>query len=276
MKIFLTGGTGFIGSHFLKQALSAGHEVTALRRKGSKPRIPIALQPTWLEEPFEELSSDHLKGFDVVVHLAAHSANVPYDSLEKCIHWNVTVPLRMAVQACRAGVHRFIVAGSCFEYGLAGEKYEWIPPDAPLEPTLSYPTSKAAASVAWSGFSREYGTSVSILRIFQVYGEGEAAGRLWPSIIAAAKSGADYPMTQGEQVRDFILVEDVAQNFVRELGLQPAGLSVRNVGTGKPQTVAEFARAVWAQQGASGKLIIGALPYRANEVMRFVPLVRPS
>ncbi len=275
MKLFVTGGTGFVGTHFLRQALAEGHEVTAVRRPGSQPRLPLRVEPLWLDLPMDQLEAKHFSGQEVLVHLAAHSANVPYDTLENCLHWNVTVPMRMAAKAYEAGVNTFLIAGSCFEYGRSGERYDLIPTDAPLEPTQSYPISKAAASVAWSGFAREKHTSVSILRIFQVYGEGEPEGRLWPSIRAAALSGKDYEMTAGEQVRDFISVEEVARHFIKNLThcAPPGEPVVTHVGTGKPQTVAEFAAAIWRDNQAAGQLLIGRLPYRKNEVMRFAPLM---
>lgn len=276
MKLFITGGTGFIGSHCLHQALASGHEVRALRRSGSRPRIPLTTEPEWLDVPFDRLEPYHFAGIEAVVHLAAHSANIPYDSLENCLHWNVTVPLCMAHKAWSSGVQRFVVAGSCFEYGRAGERYALIPMDAPLEPTQSYPISKAAASVAWQGFARERNVAVSIMRIFQVYGEGEPAGRLWPSLKAAAMAGADYPMTAGEQVRDFVEVSEVARQLLRQTvhGEAAAGVpSVLHIGTGRPRTVRNFAEQVWIEHHASGRLLFGAIPYRANEVMRYVPQV---
>ncbi|MEY2914836.1 MAG: hypothetical protein RLZZ184_4145 [Cyanobacteriota bacterium] len=275
MKIFVTGGTGFIGSHFVMKCLAEGHSVRALRRAGSKPRVQLDKHPEWLEYPFEKLEEKDFDGCDVLVHLAAHSANVPYDSLENCLHWNVTIPLRMADRAVKSGIKRFIVAGSCFEYGSSGQRYDYIPTTAPLEPNQTYPTSKAAATIAWAGFAREKALKLSILRIFQVYGEGEAAGRLWPSILKAALDGDDYNMTLGEQVRDFINVKQVAQYFVDELKKSPQdGVpSIQNVGTGKPQTVASFAKSIWKKYNATGKLNIGAIPYRNNEVMRFVPKI---
>jgi nucleoside-diphosphate-sugar epimerase len=150
-----------------------------------------------------------------------------------------------------------------------------IPTDAPLEPTQTYPTSKAAASVAWAGFAREKSVSVSILRIFQVYGEGEPIGRLWPSIRMAAISGKDYSMTLGEQVRDFIPVQEVARQFANALKTPapPGQPMIVHVGTGKPKTVAAFAFEIWHEYHAKGQLRIGTLPYRENEVMRFVPKV---
>jgi nucleoside-diphosphate-sugar epimerase len=76
----------------------------------------------------------------------------PYDSLEACLYWNLNASLKLFNQAHHAGISKFLVAGSCFEYGKSGERYEYIPVDAPLEPTKTYQISKAAASVALSGW----------------------------------------------------------------------------------------------------------------------------
>jgi nucleoside-diphosphate-sugar epimerase len=117
---------------------------------------------------------------------------------------------------------------------------------------------------------------VSIARIFQVYGEGEPAGRLWPALSAAALAGADYPMTAGEQIRDFIDVGSVAKQLLSqtENSQAAAGVpSVLHIGTGHSKTVREFAEQVWADHNASGRLLVGAIPYRANEIMRYVPQI---
>jgi len=227
--------------------------------------------------PFDRLEPEHISDIDVVVHLAAHSTNVPYDTLENCLYWNLTVSLRMLERAFQAGVKRFVLAGTCLEYGRAGERYEFIPVTAPLEPTQSYPASKAAASVAALGFAAEKHVSLSILRPFQVYGEGELATRLWPSLRAAALAGRDFPLTPGEQVRDFISVQKVAARFLAELASPPPEGQPRivNVGTGVPRTLRDFAEDSWRQFGSTGRLLIGALPYRPNEVMRFVPEIMP-
>jgi nucleoside-diphosphate-sugar epimerase len=224
----------------------------------------------------DQLGEEHFRSCNVLVHLAAHSANVPYDTLENCVHWNVLAPLKMFSAAAKAGIKSFIVAGSCFEYGRSAERHEFIPPDAPLEPTLSYPASKAAASVAFHAFACERNVRLLVLRIFQVFGEGELETRFWPSLRKAALTGRDFPMTKGEQVRDFIPVEQVAERFVAALArtdLKPGEPRMENVGTGRPQTVRAFAEHWWHHWHATGKLIPGALPYRENEVMRYVPRV---
>ncbi|MGD1089575.1 MAG: NAD-dependent epimerase/dehydratase family protein [Verrucomicrobiota bacterium] len=276
MKIFVTGGTGFIGSHFLAQALASGREVIALKRMGGLPRIKLPAQPQWLEREMPEVTVGDLQGSQILVHLAAHSANVPYDTLGECLRWNVFESCSLFEKAILAGVRRFIVAGSCFEYGKSGERYDFIPVNAPLEPAQSYPISKAAASIALAGLAREKNLEMLILRIFQVFGEGELESRFWPLLRKAALAGKDFPMTAGEQVRDFIPVEQVAEIFVNSLSrtdLKPGTPIIENVGTGEPRTLRAFAEHWWRHWNAKGKLLIGTVPYRENEVMRYVPLM---
>lgn len=274
MKLFVTGGTGFVGSHFIQQALAAGHSVTALRRPGSQPRIPLDVEPDWVDGPLDGDYSQQLAGVDVLVHLASHTPNPPYAPLDECLYWNVFAALKLARQAHDAGVRRFLVAGSCFEYGRAAERVSEIETDTPLEPNLSYPTSKAAASVAFEGFAREKSLQLKMLRIFQVYGEGEQNTRLWPSLRAAALRGADFPMSAGEQIRDFVPVEGVAEQFLSHLDFsdtEPGDPGVYHVGSGKPQSLLAFAEYWWKHWGATGKLLPSAVPYRTNELMRLVP-----
>ncbi len=272
MRVFVTGGTGFVGRHFLRQALAAGHDVTAVHRPGSNRELGPGRAPCWLERGLDEVAQPDLAGHQVLVHLAAHTANHPYDTLEKCRHWNVTVPLQLFTRAHQAGVSRQIAAGSCFEYGRAAERYDFVPPDAPLEPIGTYPASKAAASVALAKQARATGSRLSLLRIFQVFGPGEPPARFWPSLRAAAESGRDFPMSPGEQVRDFIRVEDVAGRFVQELERAvPAGQpEILHVATGQPQTLLAFATHWWTAWNARGRLQPGSMPYRAGEIMRLV------
>jgi nucleoside-diphosphate-sugar epimerase len=96
MKIALTGGIGFIGSHFLNQALAAGHTMLAIRRSPtSKTRISLDQQPAWLDRQLDDVSAKQLEGCDVLVHLAAHTGNVPYDSLANCLRWNLMAVLTL-------------------------------------------------------------------------------------------------------------------------------------------------------------------------------------
>jgi nucleoside-diphosphate-sugar epimerase len=278
MKIFVTGGTGFIGSHFVKQALGADYTVMALRRSStSTSRIPLEHQPQWLDRPMDEVTAEDLKGCDVLVHLAAHTGNVPYDTLANCLRWNLMAVLSLFEQARLAGIQRFVVAGSCFEYGHSGERYNVIPTDAPLEPTNSYAASKAAASIALSQWAEEHQLSLDILRVFHVFGEGEAETRLWPTLRRAALAGDDVPMTAAEQIRDFLPVEDVATTFLAK-AVEPVvaeqGVRIFNLSSGKPCSLRAFAEHWWQEWKAHGSLVFGKLHYRPGEVMQYVPGLR--
>ena len=276
MKLFVTGGTGFVGSHFVNEAHRRGHELTVLRRSSdSQPRVTLDHQPRWVTASLDAPLSQYLLGHDAVVHLAAHTPNVPYDTLENCLYWNVTASLKLFRSAYGVGIRRFIAAGSCFEYGAAAERYEYVPTDAPLEATLSYPCSKAVASRVFAAMASDSDASVTIARIFQVYGPGEAATRLWPSLMAAANEGRDFNCSAGEQTRDFVPVQDVAVQIADLLNSKPdpGNIHIKHIGTGRPQTLRQFVEQCWAQAGATGRLHFGTKPYREGEIMRLVPKI---
>lgn len=275
MKIFVTGATGFIGSNFLNKAHACGAEVIALRRSvNSKPRIALLKEPRWITKSLDQVNKDDLDNADVIVHLAAHSMYPPYDTLANCLKWNLMAPIVLFNTAINAGVNKFVITGSCFEYGESGEDYEYIPVEAPLKPTLTYAASKAAASVAFYQLAKENNLNLSVHRIFQVYGPGEAETRLWPSLKLAADKGLDFPMTGGEQVRDFIHVDQVVDhlwNYCSQERTSPGKPIIKNLGTGKPMSILEFSRLWWEKWNAKGRLLVGELPYRDREIMRYVP-----
>jgi len=301
MRLFVTGSTGFIGSHFVRAALAAGHEVTALRFPGSLPPVPIechgvpsAGHPSsvagskavpsslsWLDGTLDSVTDGDLSGHDAFIHLAAYGVSPQPCTWEKAFQINVLDSMGIMERSVACGIRKFVVCGSCVEYGKSAERYENIPADAPLEPIGPYAGSKAAQSVAASALCREKGVELAILRLFTVYGEGQHPDNLWPSLKRAALAGEDFPMSPGGQIRDFIPVGDVAQAFLREVEInrQPApsneqpGVRIANIGTGRPQTLLAFAEHWWKEWGAKGKLLPGALPYRDNEVMRYVPEV---
>jgi nucleoside-diphosphate-sugar epimerase len=273
MKLFVTGGTGFVGSHFLQQALNAGHTVVAQRRPGSLPRLPLTCVPEWIDRPLDGDFTAELAGCDAMVHLAAHTPNPPYAPLDECLYWNVFAAVRLIQQAASQGVKDVLVAGTCFEYGPAAQGQDFVHPSTEPRPTLTYPISKAAATTSCLGLARHLALRLQVLRIFQVYGEGEAATRFWPSLRQAALQGRDFPMSAGLQVRDFVPVEQVARDFLQALDfadVEPGRPQIRNVGTGRAQSLLEFARQWWSTWGATGQLQPGQMGLRPGELPRLV------
>jgi nucleoside-diphosphate-sugar epimerase len=274
MKIFVTGGTGFLGSHLIRQALAEGHDVVALRRTGSQPRISLNREPKWLDGELSDNWGEALTGCEAFLHLAAYGVASGSNDWERCFQANVLDSIRLWQQAVIAGIKHFLIVGSCFEYGRSGMRYDAIPVTAPLEPTTAYGASKAAASMAALALAVEQQLRLVIARPFHIYGEGEAPERFWPSLVAAAKAGKDLPMTSGEQIRDFQPVEQAANqllSFLFNSTLHPGDPLIFNLGTGKPISLYTFAEQEWNRHKASGTILPGSLPHRASEVMRYVP-----
>lgn len=276
MKIFVTGANGFIGSHFIKQAITNGHNVVGLRKSKRPAKIDLPIQPKWVEGDLESDISKELKGCECLVHLSAYGVNPKHDSWQEAFRWNVAASLNIWKQAHLSGIKRFIIIGSCSEYGKSAERYEYVPPDAPLEPTNAYGASKAAASIAAHAFAIENDLELVVLRPFHIYGEGENESRLWPSLKKAALSGKDFSMTNGDQIRDFTPVEHAAKIIIFYATLadiNSGAPQILNLGTGKPQSLKCFSKSEWRKFGAKGDIRFGKIPYRKNEVMRYVPHV---
>ena len=274
MHIFVTGGTGFIGSHFIDAALRAGHEVTAIRRVATA-RLPLLLEaePRWLERGLAEIGAGDLEGCEVVAHFAACGVTPQPCDWDSAFRVNVMDSLALMATARASGVMKVVASGTYAEYGKAGLRYEFIPPDAPLEPTDPYAASKAAASVALGSYARANRMGLFYGRIFSAFGEGQNAANFWPALRRAALAGEDFEMTAGEQVRDFIPVTDVAAQFLAactKTDWPPGEPEFRNVASGRPVTLAGFATEWWEKWEAVGQLRLGAVPYRPNEVMRYI------
>ena len=277
MRLFVTGATGFVGSHFVQRALAEGHDVVGLRRSAeSRPRIQLSREPRWLDAGMDMVEPAHLEGVDVLVHLAAAGMPPRKADWDECYTVNVSQSARLVQRAISAGIPRVVASGSYAEYGAAGLRFDEIPPDAPLEPTEPYAASKACASVTLAALCRNLRFVLVYQRLFSVFGEGQFEGNFWPALRAAAESGGDFPMTKGEQIRDFVPVGNVAEAVlhacVRE-DVEPGRPLFENVGSGHPQRLGEFAAKWWREWDAKGSLQLGAVPYREHDVMRYVPLV---
>jgi nucleoside-diphosphate-sugar epimerase len=274
MKLFVTGGTGFIGSHFLREAARRRHQIVALRRRPAPAHaLPLA-SIDWVDGDLESCPRQALAGCGALVHFAAHGVLSPSPDWQDCFHSNVYGTLALLLSARDAGVRRFVICGSCSEYGRAAEQFAAVPSSAPLLPIGAYGTSKAAATMAAIGVAQQHEIELIILRPFHIYGEGEAPTRFWPSLRRAAQAGEDFPMTPGEQIRDFTPVNRVAEAFADSLmrsDLLAGQPLIENVGTGVATTLHDFARYWWQAWEARGELLPGAVPYRENEVMRYVP-----
>ena len=166
-------------------------------------------------------------------------------------------------QAQWAG-RRLVHTGTALEYGtVPGDLAE----DGPTSPTTLYGRSKLAGTLRLARVARRHCLGAIIARLFTVFGAGEPAGRLLPSLAACAQSGTPIPLTEGHQRRDFLWVGDVASMLLR-LGLEGGRCGeIVNLASGQLITVKAFTSLAAAALGIPpSHLLYGAIPTRPEEM----------
>lgn len=265
MKVLLTGATGFIGSHVARLLVAEGCEVHALVRPGGDAGRIADVAPS-LRVLHGDLTDD-----------AAVESILAAERPEACVHlaWDVGrdgrldgpgnvhslgASLRLALRLAEAGCERLVVAGTCFEYDTEAG---YLSEASPVRPRTLYGASKLALWQVLERLSAAGAMEVSWLRFFYLYGPAEDERRLVPSVILSLLDGAEAKVTAGEQVRDYLHVEDAAAAVwaVMERGLT----GVVNVGSGRPVTVREVVTRIGELAGRPELVKLGALPYRADD-----------
>jgi UDP-glucuronate 4-epimerase len=244
MRIVVTGGAGFIGSHLAERLLAEGHEVCCLDNFDAyyAPAVKRRnLEAAHASPRFRLLEGDVLDGgalaealadrCDAVVHLAARPGVRP--SLEEPAAYaqiNVTGTVAVLDAARRHGVGHVVVASSSSVYGRS--------PDTPfreqesrLMPASPYGASKLAAEQFCSTWSELFAVPVTCLRFFTVYGPRQRPDMAIASFVRRVLDGAPLPVYgDGSSRRDYTYIDDVVDGVARTLD-QPAGYRVYNLGT---------------------------------------------
>ena len=277
MNIFITGGTGFIGSNFIERALKKNFKVTALKRNNdSNPSIKLSNEPTWLISSIENIKASQLKDFDVIIHLASAGVSPKKCSWNELSKTNILDSFELIKKANNAGCKRIIISGTAFEYGYSANLFERIPINAPLIPLTLYGASKVAGFYKLYSYALNNEIEFYYPRIFSVYGHGQYHKNFWPSLYNSAVKGDDFKMTNGDQIRDFIHIDDVVSKLIEGclrkdlLAKKPL---VENIGTGRGITLKNFAISQWLKFAKGGELLFGEINERENEIQRLVALI---
>lgn len=267
MRVLLTGATGFIGSHLARLLLSQGHEVQAIIRPGSdRWRIcDIAEHLTILECDLGDLvgAMGRVRASrpDICIHLAWRGWSGTSAPAEDNVS-SLSVGLELMRGVARLGCRTFVGAGTCFEYGMT---YDLLTERTPLRPHDLYGTCKNSLFQVAQQFSRISGLHVIWPRIFYSYGPYEDTRRLVPSIVLALLRGEIAKVTPGQQIRDYLHVEDVASAIWAVAQSNHAGAI--NIAFGSPVSIAEIAQQLGQIVGRPHLIRLGALPYREGEPM---------
>lgn len=208
---------------------------------------------------------------DALIHLAAAGVRAGGTSLRELIAVNVLGLQTLLEAAARLErAPQIVIAGSWFEYAAQSHP---IREDDPLAPSTPYGVSKAAAHMLTYAYAEKL--PITVLRLFNLYGSGEMPPRLAPTLIERARNHQPIDLTGGEQIRDFVYVEDAAAVFWAAIQNPPmvGQPRVLNVGTGQGtqlRTFVEMLAALLNERGLSPDLRFGTLPYRTGEAMHAV------
>ncbi len=263
MKIFLTGGSGFVGKKFIKEALKAGHVIYAITRKNKKKKKNLI----WLKGDLDKDWSRYLKKSKVLVHMAAVGVNKHID-LEEAINANILKPYKLLINAINSKCFNWIIIGSASEYGKQAKLKKSLSNKTKELPETNYEVTKNLFTKLSIFLSRKYKINCRIMRLFNVYGEGEKQRRLWQSLKTAAKLNKDFKMSDGKEIRDFISVNEVAKVILNAMNFKIKNKSfpqIWHVASGKPVSVKSFAIKNWKKYKAKGRILFGKIKIKSKK-----------
>lgn len=235
-KILVTGGAGFIGSHVTELLCDRGYSVTVVDdlRFGYKKfvdrRALLRKHSIGDSKAMEEI----LEGIDVVMHLAASSIiSASYQKPLEYFENNFINGVTLLEAMRKTGVTNIIYSSTSSVYGEPTKTP--VSEDMPTNPLHPYAASKLAFEHALQAYYYSFGTESVSLRYYNAYGprdEQKPATRAIPMWIDAVLRSKPVPWYwQGQQIRDYVYVKDIAQAHLDVLGLK--GIHCFNIGSGK-------------------------------------------
>lgn len=224
MKVLVTGGAGFIGSHLTELLLKAGHDVTVFDDFSSGRAenllslrdLPLTVVSASILDA--QAVRDAMQGIDWVFHLAGKADIVPsINDPELYYDTNVTGTLNVLQAARASGVKRLVYAASSSCYGIP-DVYP-TPESAPVQPQYPYALTKRMGEELVLHWAQVYQLPAISLRLFNVYGPRSrttgAYGAVFGVFLAQKLKGLPFTVVgDGEQTRDFTFVTDVARAFL--------------------------------------------------------------
>lgn len=254
MKVFVTGGAGFIGSYIVRELLKKEHEITIFDNlsTGHRSNIPDGVTLIVGDVRDKDALMQSIKGHDAVIHLAAQ-AIVPVSMKDPDTTYAINVDGgRNLLEAMVSnGIPKLVHSSTTAVYG--NPKKQPIQEDDPKEPVNHYGKSKLLFEELCAEFHAKHGLDITMFRYFNPFGPHEVhepETHAVPNFINSTLESKPLPLFwEGSQIRDFFYVKDLAAMHVQALGLK--GFSVYNLGSGKGMTVKELVEEIFKVLGKS-------------------------
>ena len=267
-RLLFTGAGGFIGRRAVPYLLERGFEVHAvdvrpIELAGCTAHTANLLDAFEVKRVVAAVRPTHL------LHLAWYVEHGKFWTSPDNTRW-VEASIALLREFAAQDGRRVLTAGTCSEYETGHALC--VEDETPCRPATLYGACKYALSVLQSAICRQMGVSSAWARVFFLYGPGEPERKLVSSVITSLLRGETAATTHGEQVRDFLHVEDVARALVAVLDSDLEGNV--NIGSGEPVTQRQVVETIASLIGKSELLQLGAVPAGANDPTHLIPDVR--
>ena len=269
-KVLVTGATGFIGNYVVKELCK--YDCTVIASSSNREK---AIQAGWFDRvtyiPFDLVSFDDAIDYyaffdkpDIVIHLAWEGL----PNYKSSFHEEINLPrhLSFITNLTRNGLTDLTITGTCFEYGM---REGCLDEEMPSLPGNSYGRAKNMLRQELEKLKQQYTYSFKWTRLFYMYGEGQNPNSLLSQLNKALERGEKlFNMSGGNQVRDYLPVEKVAENIVKIATQQKIDGIINNC-SGEPITVKAFVEQYLEKINKHIILNFGYYPYPDYEPMRF-------
>lgn len=264
--VAVSGATGFIGRHVLRELTKHSVHTVALVRDTKNPiptdfgaevvQLDLTRPP---DKPFDLMGRP-----DVLIHLSW--SDLPnYRSLH---HFEKELPIQyhFLSELIREGLSSLFVSGTCFEYGMQSGP---LSEEMEAHPNTPYGYAKDALRRQLEYLRATQPFAFTWARIFYLYGEGQSEKSLWPQLkLSVGRGDKQFNMSGGEQLRDYLHVTEVAKYIVM-MALNLPDMGIVNICAGKPTSVRGLVENWIERNGWSIKLNMGYYPYPDYEPMAF-------
>lgn len=240
MRILVTGAGGFIGARVVQELVEAGHEVAALLRvTGDYRRLSKCLSRITVVRA--DLSNSEALGAAIThyrpegcIHLAWYAVPGSYLTSVQNVA-SLEASLQLLRLLSDVGCQNIVAAGTCAEYAPADAP---LLEDSPTRPETLYAATKFAFGLVGREFAACNGVNFAWGRIFHLYGPEEDKRRMVPALVDALLAGRPFHASAGDQVRDYLHVDDVARAFRTLIEREATG--VFNIASGEAVTIREL------------------------------------